>query len=102
MTAPDELIKILDRILDGSRDESDIALLRQSLETDAQNQFQLAKNIVNANEINGLHIGDRTYHAADAETIKAVILEALPEIIKRIGAEKSLQITSENMDFCFN
>ena len=35
MTAPDKLIKILDRILDGSRDESDIALLRQSLQADA-------------------------------------------------------------------
>lgn len=96
MTAPDELIKILERILDGSRNESDIALLRQFLETDAQNQVQLAKNIVNIAEGKDIHIGDRTYHGADAQTIKAVILEALPEIVKRIGAEKSFQHTTEN------
>lgn len=96
MTAPDELIKILDRILDGSRDESDIALLRQSLHTDAQNQVQLAKNIVNANEISGLHVGDRTYYGADAQTIKTVILEALPEIIQKIGVEKSPQSKTDN------
>ena len=90
MTTPDELITILDRIVDGSRDEKDITLLRQYLKAiNARNQIQLGENIVNANEIQELHIGDRTYYGADAETIKAAIREILPEII--IGIEKSLQ-----------
>ncbi len=92
MTAPDELIVIFDRILNGSRDETDINLLRQYLGTaKGQNQVQLAKNIINAAELRELHIGDRTYYGADAETIKAVIREILPEIIHNIGIEKSSQ-----------
>jgi len=92
MTTPDELVAILDRILDGSRDEKDITLLRQYIETgNAQSQMQLAKNIVNANEIQELHIGDRTYYGADAETIKIALREVLPEIINSIGIKKSLQ-----------
>ena len=96
MTAPDKLIKILDRILDGSRDESDIALLRQSLQTDAQNQIQLAKNIVNIAEGRDIHIGDRTYYGTDAETIKTIIREVLPEIIESINVEKSPQSKNVN------
>ncbi|MEM6399225.1 MAG: hypothetical protein AAF757_03195 [Cyanobacteria bacterium P01_D01_bin.116] len=47
-------------------------------------QAQLGKNILNANEISGLHIGDRTYYGKDTKTIKTikiVILEALSMII---------------------
>ncbi|MEM6399224.1 MAG: hypothetical protein AAF757_03190 [Cyanobacteria bacterium P01_D01_bin.116] len=36
MTTPDDLIKILDRILDASHHESDITALRQSLQADAR------------------------------------------------------------------
>jgi hypothetical protein len=92
MTISDELITILNRILDESRDEKDIALLRQYIETvNAQSQVQLAKNIVNANEIQGLHIGDRTYYGTDAETIKIALREVLPEIIQSIAIGKSSQ-----------
>ncbi|WP_339394039.1 SUMF1/EgtB/PvdO family nonheme iron enzyme [Nostoc sp. UHCC 0870] len=66
----DELVKILDRILDGSRNQNDINLLRQYLRTvDGQNQVQLANYIVNLAEGNGVHIGDRiTYQGIDEET----------------------------------
>ncbi|MBF2013980.1 MAG: formylglycine-generating enzyme family protein [Rivularia sp. T60_A2020_040] len=93
MTASDELIKILDRILDGSCNERDIVLLRQSLQTDTQNQVQLAKNIVNIPEGRDIHIGDRTYYGTDAQTIKDVIRELLPEIIERVNGEKSSSTT---------
>jgi formylglycine-generating enzyme required for sulfatase activity len=91
MTTPDELVAILDRILDGSRDEKDITLFRQYIETvNAQSQMQLAKNIVNANEIQGLHIGDRiTYQGLDEET--KVILQDLRETLQKIKIQTSPQ-----------
>ncbi|TWH50288.1 hypothetical protein [Dulcicalothrix desertica] len=83
MTTADELITILDRILGGSRDEKDITLLREYLGAfkGGQNQTQLAKNIVNANEIQGLHIGDIiNYQGLDEET--KAILQDLREILQ--------------------
>ena len=95
MTAPDELIKILDRILDGSRDESDIALLRQSLETDAQNQVQLAKNIVNIAEGRDIHIGDRITNQVIDEETKA-ILRDFKQALFEVNGKKSPSFTTEN------
>ena len=91
MTTADELITILDRILNGGRDEKDIILLRQYIETiNSQNQTQLAKNIVNANEIQGLHIGDiNNYQGLDKET--KAILEDLQEKIQQIKIQISLR-----------
>jgi formylglycine-generating enzyme required for sulfatase activity len=83
MTTADELITILDRILGGSRDEKDITLLREYLGAfkGGQNQTQLAKNIVNANEIQGLHIGDIiNYQGLDEET--KAILQDLRETLQ--------------------
>jgi formylglycine-generating enzyme required for sulfatase activity len=95
MTTPDELITILDRILDGGRDENDITLLRQYIETiNGQNQTQLAKNIVNANKIQGLHIGDiNNYQGLDKQT--KAILEDLQEKLQQIKIQTSPQ-TGEN------
>ncbi len=71
MTIPDELITVLDRISNGSRDENDITLLRQYVEPiNGQNHIQFGKNIINASELQELQIGDRTYYGADVETIK--------------------------------
>lgn len=95
MTAPDELIKILERILDGSRDESDIALLRQSLQTDAQNQVQLAKNIVNIAEGRDIHIGDRITNQVIDEETKA-ILRDFKQALFEVNGKKSPSSTTEN------
>ncbi|MBW4625025.1 MAG: formylglycine-generating enzyme family protein [Brasilonema octagenarum HA4186-MV1] len=92
MTIPDQLIAILERILDGNRDERDITLLRQWLKTSSgQNLVQSGNYIVNIAEGKEIHIGDRTYYGTDAKTIKAVLREVLPEIIQSIAIEKSLQ-----------
>ncbi|MGM3307205.1 SUMF1/EgtB/PvdO family nonheme iron enzyme [Anabaena sp. WFMT] len=81
--APDELVKILDRILDGSGNENDINLLRQCLKTvNCQNQVQLANYIVNLAEGNGVHIGDRiTYQGIDEET--KIILRQLQQFLQK-------------------
>ncbi|MBE9230835.1 SUMF1/EgtB/PvdO family nonheme iron enzyme [Cuspidothrix issatschenkoi LEGE 03284] len=81
--APDELVKILDRILDGSGNENDIGLLRQCLRTvNGQNQVQLANYIVNLAEGNGVHIGDRiTYQGIDEET--KIILRQLQQFLQK-------------------
>lgn len=82
MPNPDELIAILDRILNGSRDESEIAQLRQWLKVSGSTlQFvsQDGKLNTNIGQVQGgeIHIGDRIYQGADAETIKTVIQAVL-------------------------
>lgn len=80
---PDKLVKILDRILNGNRNENDINLLRQCLRTvNGQNQVQLANYIVNLAEGNGVHIGDRiTYQGIDEET--KIILRQLQQFLQK-------------------
>jgi hypothetical protein len=48
MTTPDELIKILDRVLDGSRDEKDITLLRHYLGAINNSQISLSSPVAPA------------------------------------------------------
>jgi formylglycine-generating enzyme required for sulfatase activity len=87
----DELVKILDRILDGSRNENDINLLRQYLRTvDGQNQMQLANNIVNIAEANNIHIGDRiTYQGGIDEEVKAILRQ-----LQKFLQESKISISS--------
>jgi formylglycine-generating enzyme required for sulfatase activity len=94
MTTPDELVAILDRMKDGSRDEKDITLLRQYIEINAQSQMQSATNIVNANEIQGLHIGDIiNYEGLDKET--KAILQDIRETLQKIKIQTSPQTRDE-------
>ncbi|MFN6513808.1 MAG: SUMF1/EgtB/PvdO family nonheme iron enzyme [Nostoc sp. CreGUA01] len=71
----DELVKVLDRILDGSRNENDINLLRYCLSTvNGKSQVQLANYIVNLPEGNNIHIGDRiTYQGGIDEETKTIL-----------------------------
>jgi formylglycine-generating enzyme required for sulfatase activity len=90
----DELLKICDLILEDNENKKYITLLREYVLTDtanSQNKVQLAKNITNAGEIKELHIGDRTYYNTDAETIKTVLKEILPDIFKSLSTEVQLQ-----------
>ncbi|MBD2247101.1 SUMF1/EgtB/PvdO family nonheme iron enzyme [Nostoc sp. FACHB-888] len=95
----DELVKILDRILDGSRNENDINLLRQCLRTvNGQSQVQLANYIVNLAEGNDIHIGDRiTYQGIDEETktILRQLQQALQKSPVSISSNFSPQSTSK-------
>ncbi|AVH63763.1 NACHT domain-containing protein [Nostoc sp. 'Peltigera membranacea cyanobiont' N6] len=78
MTRSDELVSILDRILDGCGDEGDVAILRQSLKASGgQNVVQLGKYNVNIGEGKDIHIGDKVYQGADAQTIRSIFLEVL-------------------------
>jgi len=91
MTTPDQLIVILERILDGNRDERDITVLRQWLKTSsAQNLLQSGNYIVNIADGKEIHIGDRiTYQGIDKET--KVILQQLQETLHRLYIGKSTQ-----------
>ncbi|MCL1474876.1 hypothetical protein [Argonema antarcticum] len=66
MPNPDELIAILDRILNGSRDESEVTQLRQWLKvsgTTLQFVSQDGKFNTNIGQVQGgeIHIGDRQH-----------------------------------------
>ncbi|MUG94448.1 SUMF1/EgtB/PvdO family nonheme iron enzyme [Scytonema sp. UIC 10036] len=98
-TTPDELVAILDRILAGIRDEEEITLLRRSLKISGstlQYVSQDGKFNTNIGQITGgeVHFGD-LYQGADAETIKAVFRELLPELVRTIGIEKLPQQNSQ-------
>ncbi|WDD36279.1 tetratricopeptide repeat protein (plasmid) [Nostoc sp. UHCC 0926] len=78
----DHLGNIIDRILNGSQTEEDIAQLRRSLNM-ADGVLQLVsqdgKFNTNIGQITGgdIHLGDRIYQGADAEAIKEILREAL-------------------------
>jgi formylglycine-generating enzyme required for sulfatase activity len=90
-------LTILDRIATGSYTEADLEELRQILTPNRdRNVVQLGKYNVNIGQGQGdIHIGDRTYYGADAESIKAVIRELWPELIRSIGIEKLPQQSSQ-------
>ena len=69
-----ELTDILDRIAKGQFSETDIAILRQLLESsDRQLSAQLGKYNVNITEGKDIHIGDRIYQQWDKELIEALV-----------------------------
>ena len=77
MPNPDELIAILDRILNGSRDESEVAQLRQWLKvsgTTLQFVSQDGKFNTNIGQVQGgeIHIGDRHYQF-DVEALRELL-----------------------------
>jgi predicted NACHT family NTPase len=85
MTTPDELIAILDGILDGSCQEESVAMLRQWLKVHGstlQWVSQDGKFNTNIGQVQGgeIHIGDRTYQGANAETIRDIIRSVLQEL----------------------
>ncbi|MDZ8264450.1 hypothetical protein [Nostoc sp. ChiQUE01b] len=85
MTRSDELVSILDRILDGCGDEGDVAILRQSLKASSgQNVVQLGKYNVSIGEGKDIHIGDKVYQGADAQTIRSIFQEVLSQNTRQL------------------
>jgi predicted NACHT family NTPase len=80
MNVPDELKVILDRIANHQQTEADIAILRQWLSSDGQIVTQTGKYAVNLGEGQDIHVGDRTYQGADAQTIREIIRSILQEL----------------------
>ena len=78
MTVPDELAGMLDRITQGRETESDRQLLQQLLRQE-RGTVQLGKYNVNLGEGQEIHIGDRIYQGADAETLKALLQAVLQQ-----------------------
>ncbi|MEB3220006.1 MAG: NACHT domain-containing protein [Nostocales cyanobacterium 94392] len=75
-----ELLIILEHILNGSADEDEINLLRQSLTASCgQNFVQLGKYNVNIGDAKDIHIGDKVYQGTDAETIRNILREILSQ-----------------------
>ena len=71
-----KLLIILEHILNGSADEDEINLLRQSLTASSgQNVVQLGKYNVNIGDAKDIHIGDKVYQGTDAETIRTILRE---------------------------
>jgi hypothetical protein len=74
----DNLNGIIERILNGNQAEGDIEQLRRSLAvSDNQIVLQVGNNIVNIAEGEDIHIADRIYQGADAETIRRIFQELL-------------------------
>ncbi|QFS49754.1 WD40 repeat domain-containing protein [Nostoc sphaeroides] len=81
MADQDNLNNILERLLNGNETENDIEKLKRSLLADnLQIASQLGKYNVNIGEGKEIHIGDRHYHGADAETIEKILRTLWEEI----------------------
>ena len=75
-----ELTSIFDSIANGHFTDTDIASLRQLLESgDREVKAQFAKFNVNIGNGKDIHIGDRIYQGADAEAIRKVLQEIIEE-----------------------
>jgi tetratricopeptide (TPR) repeat protein len=79
MPDSDDLLAIIERILSHQHTEADLALLRQAISaSSSQGTLQIGKYNVNIGEGKDVHIGDKIYQGADAETIREIIKEILP------------------------
>lgn len=84
MPTPDQLIAILERILDGSRDEREITTLRQWLKVSGsklQLVSQDGKFNTNIGQVHGgeIHIGDRIYQF-DIEALRQLLQPSTPPL----------------------
>jgi HEAT repeat protein/energy-coupling factor transporter ATP-binding protein EcfA2 len=104
MPNPDELIAILDRILNGSRDESEVAQLRQWLKvngTTLQFVSQDGKFNTNIGQVQGgeIHIGDRHYQF-DFEALRELLQPTTPlpnidwHAVSQAMLEEQLRLTT--------
>jgi predicted NACHT family NTPase len=79
-----ELLTICDRILKHTANEDDIAQLHQFITNSDRNTVQIGKYNVSIAEGKDIHIGDKIYQGADAETIRAIFLEMLSQNSQRV------------------
>jgi len=107
MPNSDELIAIVERILSGSRDESEIAQLRQWLKvsgTTLQFVSQDGKFNTNIGQVQGgeIHIGDRIYQV-DVEALRELLQPTtpLPNIdwhgVSQAMLEEQLRLTTNQL-----
>jgi hypothetical protein len=80
MSLPDELKPIFDRIAQHQQTDADMETLRQYLSTGGQFVSQQGKFAVNIGQGQDIHIGDRIYQGADAETIRDIVQATLKEL----------------------
>ncbi|NJN88846.1 MAG: NACHT domain-containing protein, partial [Leptolyngbyaceae cyanobacterium SL_7_1] len=80
MAIPDDLSGLLDRITQGEVTQDDRQALQHLLHQEqGQNGVQLGKYSVQLEQGEAIHIGDRIYQGADAETIKTVLQAILQQ-----------------------
>jgi Effector-associated domain 10 len=80
MSLPDELKPIFDRIAQHQQTAEDMKMLRQHLSTSTQLVSQQGKYNVNLEQGQDIHIGDRIYQGADAETIRNIVQAMVQEL----------------------
>ena len=80
MSLPDKLKPIFDRIAQHQQTNADMEMLRQHLSTGGQLVSQQGKYAVNLGQGQDIHIGDRIYQGADAETIRDIVRAIIQEL----------------------
>ena len=80
MSLPDKLNPIFDRIAQHQQTDADMEMLRQQLSAGGQLVSQQSKYAVNLGQGQDIHIGDRLYQGADAETIRDTVWAIMQEL----------------------
>jgi hypothetical protein len=80
MSLPDTLKPIFERIAQHRQTEADMAILRQHLSTGGKIISQQGKYAVNLGQGQDIHVGDRIYQGADAETIRTIVRAMMQEL----------------------
>lgn len=74
MAHSDDLERTFDRIAAGVHTDGDLRLLRAAIRPrDARSALQVGRYNIDLHRGKNIHIGDRTYYGADADTIRAVL-----------------------------
>jgi len=80
MTTPEQLQAILERIANHEQTAADLEMLRHYLGGGGQLVSHVGKYGVNLGQGQNIHVGDRTYTGADAETIREICRTLLEEL----------------------
>lgn len=98
MSASHDLRELLDRIATGEETDGDRQILRQLLhDKNGQSVVQLGKYTVNLEQGREIHVGDRIYQGADANTIKTVIQAVLQQSVQRSPLQLIQTFESQEM-----
>lgn len=85
MPISEDLFAIIERIIDRQHTDADLAILSRSISTNpdresSRTSLQIGKYGVNIGQGQDIHIGDKIYQGADADTIREIVASLVREL----------------------
>jgi hypothetical protein len=98
MITPDDLNAIIDRIAAGNYTAEDLQVLRREIVLSSdRNVVQLGKYNVNIAEGKDIHVGDRIYQGADADTIRNLLRDTIKSLLREQRINQTISPDKESL-----